>query len=365
MNNMRKVLILANIDLGLYKFRREVVEKLLEDNEVYICIPDGQFVPRLVEMGAKFVPCNLIERRGTNPLKEIKLYKYYLKTLKEIKPDIVLSYTIKPNVYGGMACQRLKIPYVANVTGLGSAVENPGPLQFVTVNLYKMGLKKAQMVFFQNEANKKFMLDKHVVKGDYDMLPGSGVNLRQYNVLDYPQGEGVDFLFIARVMKEKGIDQYIDAAEALTAKYPNLRFHVCGFCEEEYEDKLRELQDRGIIIYHGMVDDMLPMYEMSGCTVHPTYYPEGLSNVLLETSACGRPIITTNRSGCKEVIDDGVNGFLVEEKNSADLIEKIEKFVALSIEERKQMGLNARRKVEKEFDRQIVIDKYLREVEKE
>lgn len=359
-----KIMILANIDLGLYKFRRELVERLLEDNEVYICLPDGQYVERFVSMGAKFVPCNLLERRGTNPLKEIKLMQYYRRTLSEIKPDLVLTYTIKPNVYGGMACAKLGIPYVANVTGLGSAVENKGILQLVTVTLYKMGLKKAQTVFFQNEANKQFMLDKKVVKGNYDMLPGSGVNLKQYKCLDYPLGDEMHFLFIARVMKEKGIDQYLDAAEALTKKYSNVHFHVCGFCEEEYEGKLKELEERETIIYHGMVDDMVPMYEMSACTIHPTYYPEGLSNVLLETSASGRPIITTNRSGCREVIDDGVNGYLVEEKNSEDLIQKVERFINLSAEERRQMGLNARAKVEKEFDREIVIEKYMREVER-
>jgi len=359
---MKKILILANIDLGLYKFRRELVEKLVEENEVYICIPDGPFVEKLQKIGAKFVSCNLMDRRGTNPLKEIKLYRYYIDTLKKIKPDIVLSYTIKPNVYGGLACQKLRIPYVANVTGLGTAVENPGLLQLITISLYKLGLKKAQKVFFQNEANKQFMLDKHVVKGAYDILPGSGVNLKQYNLLDYPESKEMHFLFIARVMREKGIEQYLEAAEKLTAKYDNLHFHVCGFCEEEYEKRLQQLQQSGIIEYHGMVEDMLPFYELAACTVHPTFYPEGLSNVLLESSACGRPIITTNRSGCKEVIEDGINGFLVNERDSKDLIDKIEKFIAMTYEERKKMGINGRKKVEREFDRQIVVDKYLKEV---
>lgn len=357
-----KVMILANNDIGLYKFRKELVETLLKNHEVYICLPDGMYVERLVKMGAVYLPCDMLQRRGVNPLKEIELYRYYLKILKEVKPDIVFTYTIKPNVYGGMACCRYGIPYVANVTGLGSAVENSGPLQFITVNLYRIGLKRAKKVFFQNEANERFMLERKVVKDNYDRLPGSGVNLSMYEATKYPEGNEFNFLYIARIMKEKGIDQYLDAAISLRKKYDNVHFHICGFCEEEYEDKLKELNGNGTIVYHGLVDDMASMYKMASCTVHPTYYPEGLSNVLLESCACGRPIITTDRSGCREVIDNGINGFLVKEKDSDDLIDKIERFMKLSYEERSTMGLNARKKVEREFDRQTVIDKYMKEL---
>ena len=201
-----------------------------------------------------------------------------------------------------------------------------------------------------------------MVKGAFDLLPGSGVNVDYYTALDYPAGDTIDFVFIARVMKEKGIDQYLEAAEVIRSKYPNTRFHICGACEQAYEDKLQELQDRGVIIYHGLVKDMREIHKISSCTVHPTYYPEGLSNVLLESAASARPIITTNRAGCREVIDDGKNGFVVEQKNAKDLIEKIERFLNLSYEERKQMGLNGRHNVEKDFNRQIVIDKYLEEL---
>ena len=171
-------------------------------------------------------------------------------------------------------------------------------------------------------------------------------------------------MFIARIMKEKGIDQYLDAAKYICKKYPETRFHVCGACKEEYTKKLAKRNDEGIIIYHGKVKNMVEIYRKISCTIHPTYYPEGLSNVLLESSATGRPIITTNRAGCREVIDDGINGFICKQKDSEDLIKQIEKFLNLSWEERKNMGLAGRRKVEQEFDRQIVIDKYLQEVEK-
>lgn len=356
-----RILILANNDLGLFKFRKEVIAALLESNEVYICLPDGEYVSKLVEMGCQYMECTM-NRHGTNPLQEIRLVKRYSDVIRQCKPDLVFTYTIKPNVYGGMVCAIKNIPYVANITGLGTAVEKTGILQKITLGLYRFGLCKAQKVFFQNQENQDFMLKNNVINGEYDLLPGSGVNLEQYQVLEYPAGETVDFAFIARVMKEKGIDQYLEAAEVIRAKYPETRFHICGFCEQAYEKKLKQFGDRGIVIYHGLVDDITEIHKMSHCTVHPTYYPEGLSNVLLESAACGRPIITTDRSGCREIIEDGVNGFVVEQKNSQDLIKKIEQFLELSLDDRKQMGIQGRMKVEKEFNRKIVVNKYLNEV---
>ena len=160
-------------------------------------------------------------------------------------------------------------------------------------------------------------------------------------------------------MKEKGIDQYLEAAKFIRAKHPETRFHVCGNCTREYENILKEQNDNGTVIYHGRISDVVGMHRISCCTIHPTYYPEGMSNVLLESCACGRPIITTNRPGCKEIVENGVSGFLVKQQDSQDLIKIIEKFLSLNREERLKMGLAARQKVEKEFDRNIVIKKYL------
>ena len=165
-------------------------------------------------------------------------------------------------------------------------------------------------------------------------------------------------------MKQKGIDQYLNTAEYIKNKYPNTQFHILGFCEESYEDKLKTMNEKGIIQYHGMQSDVRRFHKISYCTIHPTYYPEGMSNVLLESAACGRPIITTNRSGCREIVDDGINGYVVEQKNSQDLINKVEKFINLSFEDKRQMGLAGRAKVEREFDRMIVIKAYKDEIEK-
>ncbi|MBE6909147.1 MAG: glycosyltransferase family 4 protein [Ruminococcaceae bacterium] len=358
-----RILILTNNDIGLYKFRRELLEALLrEKHEVHIALPYGDYVPLMEKMGCVFHDTPF-DRHGINPLAELKLIAKYRLLIKEIMPDVVLTYTIKPNIYGGMACAALDVPYVANVTGLGTAVENGGMMQRITISLYRFGLRKAQRVFFQNAENRDFMRVHHAIKGQNELLPGSGVNLAHFAVRDYPNGDTVDFVFVARIMREKGIDQYLDAAEAIRKKYPETRFHICGFCEQDYAGSLKRLHDDGTIIYHGAVTDMGPIYQMSSCTVHPTFYPEGMSNVLLESCASARPIITTDRAGCREIVEDGVNGFVVKQRDSADLIDKIEKFLALSWDERRQMGLAGRAKIEREFDRKIVVEKYMKVIE--
>ena len=317
----------------------------------------------LTQMGCIFHETAL-ERRGTNPIKDLALLRKYHEILDDVKPDAVLTYTIKPNVYGGIACAARNIPYIANITGLGTAVENGGIMQVITTNLYKFALRKAAKVFFQNEENLRFMTERKIVNGKFDLLPGSGVNLHYYRKMPYPCGETVDFIFVARVMKEKGIDQYLEAARFITPKYPHTRFHVCGGCDGDYLDILHQENLLGHIIYHGAVGDMLPIYEMCSCTVHPTYYPEGMSNVLLESCASGRPIIATDRPGCREIVDDGVNGFICRQQDGRDLILQIEKFLKLSHAEREAMGNRAREKVEREFDRNIVVRKYMMELER-
>lgn len=361
---MSKILFLVNHDVVIYNFRLELVEKLLHDgHKVVISSPYGERIDDLVKLGCEYHKID-ISRHGINPVKEIRLINGYKRLIKDIRPDIVLTYTIKPNVYGGMACASLDVPYVVNITGLGTAVENGGILQKITLVLYKIGLRKAQKVFFQNSENRDFMLKRGAVKGAYDLLPGSGVNLTKFSAIDYPVGEKTEFAFISRIMKEKGVDQYLEAAEYMKEKYPDTVFHVCGFCEQDYEERLEVLHEKGIIVYHGMIKDVREVLKHVHCTIHPTYYPEGISNVLLESSACARPIITTDRAGCREVIEDGKNGFIVKQQDSKDLIEKIEKFIALPWEEKRQMGLYGRTKVEKEFDRNIVVEKYMNEIHK-
>lgn len=360
---MKTLVVVSNVSSGLFSFRRELIEELARSYRVVILAKDTGRVEEFKGFGCEFRNM-AIEAHGTNPLRELRLISAFKQQLRELKPDAVLTYTIKPNVYAGMACADLGIPYVANITGLGTAVENGGAMQRLALALYRRGLRKAQKVFFQNSENQRFLVERGIVKGDYDLLPGSGVNLERYTVLPYPHGETTDFVFIGRLIREKGIDQYLDAARAIRARHPETRFHICGTMRPAYEQVVSELQGQGTVIYHGHVSDIAAIHALSACTVHPTFYPEGMSNVLLESCACGRPIITTDRPGCREIVDEGVNGFVVRQRDSEDLIEKIESFLALPWEKRRDMGLAGREKVEREFDRKIVMSKYLQEIRK-
>ena len=358
-----KILMLANDSTYVYNLRQEVIAAMLAQGwSVAVVCEKKQHWEELSEMGCQMLPLG-VARHGKNPLQDLALLHAYSHILEQNRPDVVLTYNIKPNVYGGIACARQNIPYLVNVCGLGTPVENPGPMQLLTVKLYKMGVKKAACVFFQNQENEDFFNARRMAPGHHHLLPGSGVNIARFALLPYPKQDTVDFLFISRVMKAKGIDQYLDAARVIHQRHPETVFHIIGGCDDEtYLQTLKALEQEGVIRYHGQQPSVLPFQEVSACTVHPTYYPEGMSNVLLESAACGRPIITTDRSGCREIVEDGVNGFVCRQKDSEDLIAQIEKFLNLSWEERRKMGLAARHKVEKEFDRKIVVDAYLEEI---
>ncbi len=358
----KKILIVINNDAAIYNFRLELIERFISEGfEVFISAPKGDRTEEIKSWGCKFYDTKL-ERHGMNPIEEYKLYKFYDKLIKGIKPDVVLGYTIKPNIYGCMAATKNNVPFIANITGLGTAVENPGLTQKILIALYKFSFRKVKKVFFQNDENKQFFVERKIALGKHGMLPGSGVSLNRFHLKEYPTDDIIRFAFLSRVMKEKGIDQYLDAAKAIKEKYPNTEFHICGFCEPEYDGTLNDYVEKGIVVFHGMIKNVPEFLENINCVIHPTYYPEGLSNVLLESCATGRPIITTDRSGCREVVEEGVNGFVVPQQDSEKLIETVDKFMQLSIEEKKNMGLAGRRKVEKEFDRNIVVEAYMKEI---
>lgn len=362
----RRILVLSNSFVGLHSFRKEVFQAFKYDGyEVFISSPIGQDKEKaewFEKIGCHIIDTNF-NRQGKNPIADFKLMLLYRKIIKQIEPDVVLSYTIKPNLYGGMACALCSVPQIANVTGLGAAVENPGIMQHLTVWLYKLGLQKTTLVFFQNEANRSFCLKHRMVNGKTRLIPGSGVNLEYHTLQKYPDvTEPMRFIFISRIRKEKGIEEYLQAAQIVKQRYPDAEFHVLGTCEGNYEQRIVDLQKKGYIVYHGHQSDVRPYIAKVHCTIHPSFYPEGMSNVLLESCAAGRPIITTDRAGCREIIDDGSNGFIVRQQDSDDLIKQIERFILLPHSEKQQMGLNARKKVEMSFDRKIVVSAYLNEV---
>lgn len=361
---MGKVVILSNHHAYTYNFRKEIIQRLITEKfKVYIICPYGEKIEYLKEMGCEYIDIPL-DRRGINPITDFKLLLKYNKLIKKINPSVVLGYTIKPNIYGSLICKRFKIPFIANITGLGTAVEKESLIQRMLIFLYRIAFNKVGCIFFQNSENQQFFIENNIGLGKHKIIPGSGVNIDYFNLLDYPSDKFVEFIFVSRIMKEKGIDQYLEAADYIRDKYPDTRFHVLGFCEDDYEEKLKMYQDKGVIQYHGMQSDVREFHKISHCTIHPTYYPEGMSNVLLESAACGRPIITTNRSGCREIVDNGVNGYIIEQQNSKDLIKKIEQFLELSYLEKMKMGLAGRVKVESEFDRNIVVEAYLTELDR-
>lgn len=358
----KRVLFLVNHDIVIYNFRKEIVERLISEGyEIFISSPYGERIDYLIEMGCEFIELD-IDRHGLNAFRELKLLKHYYDVIKEVNPSVILGFTIKPNIYGAYIAKKFKIPFVANITGLGSAVERKGFLQKFIISLYKISFANVQTIFFQNIENQQFFIDHGIGIGKHRLLPGSGVNLDNFQPLPYPSNDTIKFVFISRIMKQKGIDQYLEAAKYIKKEFENIEFHVCGFCEEEYENILNTYQDQGIIKYHGMLQDVKDILKLTHCTVHPTYYPEGISNVLLESAASERPIITTNRSGTREVVDQGLNGLLVKAKDSQDLIDKIIQFINMNYEERRKMGFFGRKKVEKEFNRDIVVKAYLDEV---
>lgn len=358
----KKILILANHDVGLYNFRKELLQKLIaEDYEVIVSCPPGDNTKKIKEIGCAYIEVDL-NRHGMNPIEEIKLIRYYRKLMKNVQPDIIFSYTIKPNIYGAIAARKYSIPFVANVTGLGTAVQNPGVMREVITGLYKSAFSKVQTVFFQNKTNQQFFLDNNIASEKHKLLPGSGVNLSKFEALDYPKNdEIIHFVFISRIMKDKGIEEYLHAAEYVKGKHPNTRFHICGFLDGDYKNVLDDYIERDIIEYHGMVNDVRTVFKSTHATVLPSYH-EGMSNVLLESAASGRPVLASDIPGCQETFDEGISGFGLKSKNPQSLIKAIEKFLQLTIKEKEQMGLAGREKVEQEFDRQIVVNKYLNEI---
>lgn len=358
-----RILILSNNGHGLYQFRRELFDTILNlKYEVYISVPYDQCVEKLENMGCKFIETK-ISRHGVNPITDFILYMKYKSMLKKIKPDIVFTYTIKPNVYGGLACQNCKISYLSNITGLGIAIENGGILKKVSLFMYKIGLRGAKHIFFQNRENQNIMIENGIVNSTTTILPGSGVNLEQYAYADYPSEEkGIHFLFVGRIMKDKGIDELLNAAREIKNIYSNVFFDIVGEYDGPYNGIIAKACEDGIVVYHGVQEDVRPFYRSCHCVVLPSYH-EGMANVLLEGGAMGRPLIASDISGCREVVEDGVNGFLCKVRNGDNLYKTILKIIHLDHNTRISMGLQSRKLVEKKFDRQIIINHYLKELQ--
>ncbi len=365
------VAIVTNNDDDIYCFRKELIEGIKDAGyDVLISCPYGEKFELMQHIEYEYDD-PVIDRRGTNIVADLKLFFHYLKLLKTYKPDIVLTYTAKPNVYCAIAAHLCKIPVISNVTGFGSVLKKLGLVQKAIMSLFKFSFSKAKCVMFQNETNMKNAIGAGMVKGDYKLIPGSGVNTERFLSQPYPQGgNGIDgevvvFNYIGRILEDKGVEDYIAAAKRIKRKYPKTQFNMLGFVEEteiHYVEDLKKLQEKDVVIFHGSQKDTRPYIKQSHATIHPSTYGEGMSNVLLESASSGRPIISTDNPGCKETFIDNVTGFQYKGGNVDELCEKIEKFLAMPNDERKIMGEKGREYIKENFSRQIVIDAYLQKI---
>jgi galacturonosyltransferase len=333
-----------------------LIERLQEEHEVVLSMPFVGHEDDFKAMGLRCIHAE-IDRRGINPKTDLKLLRYYWKLLKKEHPDLVLTYSIKPNIYAGLVCAMLDIPFCANVQGLGTAFQRNGLAQFVTV-LYKVALRKASVVFFENVGNAQEFVDRKILPWEkITVLAGAGINLKSYPLTAYPENGCVHFLYLGRIMKEKGIDELFTAMRRLYGELGSMvQLDLVGFFDDDYEEQIKALVADGIAVFHGFQADPKPYYAAADCVVLPSYH-EGLSNVLLEAAAMGRPIITSDIHGCKETVEDGIGGFLCRVRDADDLYNKMYCMTMLSHNDRERMGKAARQKVEQEFDKQTVAQK--------
>lgn len=361
---MKRALILVNLDVTIYNFRRELVEELLKnDYEVIISSPSGEKIKYFTDLGCKHIEV-AVDRHGTNPIKDLKLLSYYKKLIKETKPDIVLTYTVKPNIYGAWAAASSKTPCISTITGLGTGLANGGMIQKILLALYKKALKHVDCVFFQNEYNLSFFQTHKLIKDNHQLVAGSGVNLNEYSLgpVKSTQPGNESFLFVGRVMKDKGVEEFFEAASKVKQEYPNVKFNIVGFVDGDCEKSLKDAERSGLITYHGRQATAKPFYENCDAIVLPSYH-EGMANVLLEAAATGRAIIASDIPGCRETFDEGVSGFSVKPRDAKSLHEAMVKFIRLSPEEKQKMGLKGREKMEKNFDRNMIIAEYMKKIE--
>ena len=351
-----KILIISNHSYMLYRFRLELIEKLQEKHEVVLSMPFVGHEDDFKAMGLRCIETN-IDRRGINPKTDLKLIMTYRKLLKQEHPDLVITYSIKPNIYAGLVCSQMGIPFYPNVQGLGTAFQRKGLAQFVTI-LYKTALRKAKKVFFENWGNAQEFLDRNIIpKSKIAVLNGAGINLDRYPLTPYHPNSPMHFLYLGRIMTEKGIDELFSAMRKLHSQYGDrVLLDLVGFFDDDYEEQVNALEAEGIAVFHGFQTDPAPYYAAADCVVLPSYH-EGMSNVLLEAAAMGRPVITSNIHGCKEAVAENISGLLCEAKDADSLYAAMEKFMQLDPDARKAMGLAARAHMEAEFDKNQIITK--------
>lgn len=355
------IVVLSNLTSYTYNFRYEILQKMVESGHdvVIACHNDDEGKQKSLEA----LGCRMIEvpfnGKGTNPKEELRLLNTYKRLVREERPDIVFTFTIKMNLYGGIAAKKYRVPYVPMITGLGE-LEKTGKLRRILMFLHKRVMPFAKAVVFQNQSNVDFFRDNGIACRKTILVSGSGINLRKFPCCEYPSEEkGLRFAFLGRLTFAKGILEYLGMAESEKKLHPDYSFLIAGVCDDEYKARIADLQKDGVIEYLGQLSDIRDLLKSIHCLVLPTFHPEGLSNVLLEAAATGRPAICTPRPGCREVVQDGVNGLYCEARNVNNLVSVVDKFCSMPAQTHKEMGLKGRKIVEERFDRRIVVDAYM------
>lgn len=363
---MKKILIFANDTTYTYNLRDVLLKTFIaEGYEVIVVCERLNYSKEMLDLGVRLIDIKM-NRRSKNPLSDLSLLAQFRRIIKQEKPNVVLTYNIKPNVYGGIACKMAGVPYIPNITGLGTAVENAGIMQKISTTLYKIGVSKAACVMFQNEGNKQYFIESGLLGKNSKtcLLPGSGVNLEKFAYQPYPDPESpMIFSIIGRIMKDKGTDELLEAAKTVKEKYPDVRFRMIGYFDENYQSIVNKAVKESLVEYVEEQEDIRPFVNESWAVIQPSHH-EGMSNVLLESAATGRPVIATDIPGCREAFDNDISGFAFPVGDSKALAEAIIRFIELPYETKLRMGKAGRLKMEHEFDRNIVAQAYLTEIRK-
>ena len=370
---VHKLLIMTNTTWNLVNFRSGLIAALVSRGfDVVAVAPDDEYRDRLRELGCRYVPLNM-DNQGTHPVKDALLLWRYFVVLRRERPAVILSYTVKPNIYASLAARLVGVTVINNVSGLGTAFLRGGWLGGVVCSLYRVALRRSHRVFFQNDEDRQVFIEKRLVApARTGLLPGSGIDLVHFSPSAVEgsslcNGAGLVFLMVARLLWDKGVLEFVEAARRVKALFPESRFQLLGFLDVKNQTAVGRSDveawvKEGVVEYLGTTDDVRPFLADADCVVLPSYR-EGTPRSLLEAAAMGRPLLATDVPGCREVVIDGVNGLLCRLRDSVDLAEKMMQMITMPMSALLQMGQESRRLAETRFDEQIVINKYLEAID--
>ncbi len=369
---VRNIALISNTSWSLYNFRLGLIKKLIKAGySVLVIAPVDKYTPYLIENGCKFAPIEL-DNYGYSPWQDFKSFLAFLKLYQKQKIDFIFHYTIKPNIYGTLAATILKIPSIAVVTGLGHLFTNPNWKTAVAKILYKVAFSKIKKVWFLNESDATIFTQKAIVsESKIEYLPSEGINTKYFQQYAYGllSNGNFKFLLASRLIVDKGVYEYVEAARILKKRGCQIEFQLLGFIEPQNPQHIslktiQQWEAEGLIRYLGTTDDIRPYLEKIDCLVLPTYYREGIPRILMEGASMQIPLIATDNVGCRQVVEDCVNGFLCKRKNPEDLAKCMEKMISLTHQERTRFGLLGRRRVYTLYHENIIINKYLRTLNK-